>query len=610
MRTNPVLLLSLAACGGAHPAGAPTYAVDVAPIVFAHCTPCHRDGEPVPFVLQTYEQAKKHADQIADVTGQHVMPPWLPTFGEFEGERRLAPKQIATLQAWAAAGAPRGDPAQEPAPPRFAAGWQFGEPDLVVAPAGDIHVPASGPNVFRNYVIPVAIDALRFVDAVEIRCDSPAVHHAVLAVDRTRESRRLDALDPEPGFEGMVPGNSEPPDGHFLGWTPGKRVRREAAGMAWRLWPGNDLVLQLHLTPTGKPQIVHPRIGLWFTNVPTAVVTYPLVLFSDDIDLPPGTRDFVLRDHLTLPVDCVLHSVYPHAHYVCRSMRATVTPPGGAERDLFRIDAWDFDWQDDYRLRAPIALAAGTRIAFEYHYDNSDQNPNNPSHPPVHVRFGQQSSDEMGTLTLQLQVADLPARRRLAESSLRADLEKLGYDARLLLQLTGLVRESGRLDEAFACVERVRAREPEHGGMLFELGMCLEVAGRLDEAQAAYEHALRVDPGENRARMQLGGLVARRGDPARAIGLLEAAAAANPGVASLHNNLATAYFAVDDLPAAERNYRLAVQLDDRHFGAWFNLGRVLAALGRRDEASDALRHASALRPGDRGVEDELRALGQ
>ncbi|MCA8974259.1 MAG: hypothetical protein KDC98_06030, partial [Planctomycetes bacterium] len=371
-RPGLIPLLFFAACGGdgdgdgGSAVDVPTFAADIAPIVYSSCSPCHRPGSTTPFTLLGYDDVRKRQKQIAEVTAQRIMPPWLPSQGDFADDRRLDEAELAMLLRWIEAGTPRGDVAVEPPPPSFRSGWQLREPDLIVTTREGLIVPAAGPDAFRNLVIPIDVDRVRFVEAVEILPDSAAVHHAVLAVDRTREARRLDELDPGPGFSGMLLGNAEPPDGHFLGWTPGKRVHRSEPGMAWRLWPGNDLVLQLHLTPTGREERVRARIGLYFTAVPTTVIAFPLVLFCDDIDIAAGVTDYVVRDHFVLPVAAAIHSVYPHAHYLCRQMRATVTPPGGAARDLFRIDRWDFDWQDDYRFRRPIELAAGTRIDFEY----------------------------------------------------------------------------------------------------------------------------------------------------------------------------------------------------------------------------------------------------
>lgn len=589
--------------------GEPTFAGEVAQIVYSSCTPCHRPGGPTPFSLLGYEDVRERGDQIVEVTGERLMPPWLPTHGDFVGDRRLSEQQIALLRRWVEAGAPRGDAAAEPPCPEFASGWQLGEPDLVIAVPQEVTVPASGPDLVRNYVIPTAAREARFVEAVEIRPDSPAVHHAVLVVDETPGSRRRDALDPEPGFSGMDFGTAKPPDGYFLGWTPGKQPRRSPQGMSWRLPSGADFVLQLHLTPTGRTETLRPRIGLHFTDVPPTVVSYPLCMSSVDIDLPPGAEDVAVRDHFVLPVPVSVHSIYPHAHYLCRRMGAWAVLPGGGRCDLFRIDRWDFDWQDDYRFREPLELPAGTRLEFEYRYDNSADNPANPFRPPRRVRLGPESTDEMGNLTLQVTTADHEARRVLGEAGIRRDLEKRGYDAVLLLELAGLLRETGRHEEALRAVLAVREREPDHAGALCELGTCLVAAGRPEEAEAAYRDCLLRDPARNVARVQLANLLLRSGRVEPAIELYEQALVLDPELASLHNNLATACMAVGRLDRAELHYQRTIALDATFFQAWFNLGRVLAATGRPQEARDALLRAQRLRPDDARTREALRQLG-
>ena len=52
-----------------------TFAQDVAPILYARCAICHRDGGSAPFPLITYASAKQHARQVADVTRRRYMPP-------------------------------------------------------------------------------------------------------------------------------------------------------------------------------------------------------------------------------------------------------------------------------------------------------------------------------------------------------------------------------------------------------------------------------------------------------------------------------------------------------------------------------------------------------
>lgn len=610
-RPFPCLLLALSAAAATRAQeAAPTWARDIAPLVHRACAGCHRPGQPAPFSLLTFEDVWKRRAQVVEVTQARVMPPWLLVHGEFAEDRRLQVAEIELLRLWATAGGPRGPVEEQPAPPQFAAGWQLREPDLVVTAIDVVEVPASGPDLVRNLVLPIAVDRLRFVEAIEIQPRSSAVHHAVLGVDATRESRRLDAKDAEPGFGGMTLGAARPPDGHFLGWTPGKSVRRSPPGQAWRLRPGDDFVLQLHLVPIGRPERVQPAIGIYFTDVPTTTTFESVVLFDDQIDIAPGVRDFTARDHLDLPVPVVLHAIYPHAHRLCRRMRGTATLPGGKQRVLFGIDAWDFDWQDDHRFAVPIELPAGTRLAMEYVFDNSEHNPDNPNRPPQRVRFGQSSADEMATWTIAVTVADRAARTALEVADVARQLEKSPDAWNVLLHHARLARERGDFAAARRSIERARTISPGAADCALEAGLLADAQNRLDDAQREYEAALRLDPDRGLAHLQLGALLGRQGRGEAAFVHFEQALRTLPNAPIVHANLGTAHFQLDRLPQAAMHYERAVALDPDYFGPWFNLGRVRARLGDRTSARAALQRAAVLRPDDARVRAELDALGR
>lgn len=577
-------------------------------MVHRACTVCHRAGEAAPFALVTFADAQKRRDLIVEMTQQRRMPPWLPTHGEFVGDRRLRGEEIELLRRWVEAGAPRGDVGKEPAPPVFATGWQLGQPDLVLTATDELVVEGGGGDVFRNLVMPVEFDGVKFVAAVEIRPGNRAVHHAVLAVDATRESRRLDALDAQPGFAGMVMGNAQPPDGTFLGWTPGKQVLPAKQGMAFRLFGGHDFVLQLHVQPTGKREVIRPQIGLYFTEHAPQVQAFPLVLWSDRIDIPAGEPDFALRDEFVLPVAATLHAIYPHAHYLGKRLRGVAILPNQDERVLLEIARWDFDWQDDYRFAAPVPLPAGSRLVMDYRYDNSAANESNPKKPPVRVRFGQRSVDEMGTLTFSLTVADEEARQELQRALLRHDLQKAPDAGNLWLQLAGLERERGDFDAAFAAIAKADSLLPEQGDVQAEWGLCHERAGRIDEARRRYRLALQRDPTQGLAHAQLGTLLARGGETAKAKEHFQRALAAMPNSASLHHNFATASFSEGDLLTAADHYRRAVQIDPGYVSAWLLLARVLLERGDHDGARAACARAATLAPDNPAVAQLRRQL--
>src|SRR5439155_25782902 len=98
-----------------------TFTRDIAPILYKHCAGCHHPGEVAPFSLLTYQDAARRAKLIAKVTSDRYMPPWKPGpgYGRFRGERRLSEAEIAKITAWAAEGAPEGDPARLPPAPVF-----------------------------------------------------------------------------------------------------------------------------------------------------------------------------------------------------------------------------------------------------------------------------------------------------------------------------------------------------------------------------------------------------------------------------------------------------------------------------------------------------------
>src|SRR5262245_38059721 len=235
----------------------PTFNGAIAPLLYRNCAVCHHPGGSAPFPLLTYQDVKKHDRQIVQVTESRFMPPWLPERGapRLAGERGLSADEIALLRRWYEAGALEGDPAARPTLPRFAEGWSLGTPDLVIEASEAYLLPAEGRDVFRNLILPVPTTSRRYVRAIDLRPGGPrVVHHAVMRLDRSRSVRLLDERDPGAGYGGMAWGEAQPPAGHFLGWTPGRVPDAGRDDLAWVLEPGTDLVVQLHMLPSGKPE--------------------------------------------------------------------------------------------------------------------------------------------------------------------------------------------------------------------------------------------------------------------------------------------------------------------------------------------------------------------
>ena len=554
----------------------PTFSRDVAPIVFSNCSTCHHPGGSAPFDLLTYEDVKNRASQIVAVTEDGYMPPWLPNEegGPFAGERRLSSEHAAILSRWVETGCLEGDPAELPAAPTFESGWQLGEPDLIVRMPEPYTLPAGDGDVFRSFVIPVPTSERRLIKAIEFQPGNPqVVHHVVILIDPSRSARQYDEQDPDPGFEGMNPADAHNPDGHFLGWTPGKRPLPGIEGMAWQLEPETDLVIQAHMLPSGKPEIVQSTIGLFFADAPPTRTPTILRLGPRTIDIAAGQDDYSIGDSYQLPVDVDVLSVYPHAHYLGKEMRGLATFPDGTQQWLLHIDDWDFNWQDEYRYEEPVFLPKGTTISMHFTYDNSEDNPRNPSNPPRRVLYGPQSSDEMGDLRLQV----VPRNRRdfailkrdFAHKELGAEIA--GYehglqsrpdDVEILANLGAALSAADRSAEAIGYLKRALELQPDHARSLLNLATILSEQSHFDDAILHFRRALKIEP----------------------------------DYAEAHNNLANALVAKGQYDEAITHYRRVLQIRPNDARAHYNLGIVLAEQKLANEAIEHFRSAARSRP--------------
>lgn len=373
-----------------------TYNRDIAPIVNAACVKCHRGGEVAPFPLTSYRDVAKRARQIARVTQSRFMPPWKPkaNFGHFRGERRLTKSQIALITRWAKNDAPKGDAKDLPQTPKFSDGWKLGKPDLIVKVPKAFKVPAGGPDLFRNFVIPLNNKRPKFVVAAEFRPGNRrVVHHSIMYLDTSRIARMRDRLDPKPGY-GTFGAPGFVPAGDVGGWAPGYEAKHLSGGHARYVPKGSDLVIQIHYHPSGKPETDQSQVGLYFTERPKNIAA---VLTVGDIGftLPAGAKRHKLTATYKLPSKVNLLAVTPHMHLLGKEMKVTAKLPNGKVKPLIWIDDWSFDWQDQYFYDRPFSLPKDTVLKVEAWYDNSAGNPLNPNHPPKPVRFGDASDDEM-----------------------------------------------------------------------------------------------------------------------------------------------------------------------------------------------------------------------
>jgi Tfp pilus assembly protein PilF/mono/diheme cytochrome c family protein len=562
-----------------------TFNRDIARIIFTSCSTCHRPGEAAPFSLLNYNDVKKHAHQIAEVTRTRNMPPWLPEPQQvkFADEMRLSESQIDLIQKWVNQGATEGNPADLPPPPKFTEGWRLGTPDLILNAEKPLVLPPEGADTYWNFIFRVPINETRWVKAVEIRPgDKRYVHHANILVDREGTSRSREAR-PGAGFGGMeirIESQVFDPDSHLLFWKPGTVPYIEPEGMELRLDKGADLILNTHLQPSGKPEIIQPSVGLYFASHPATRQPMLLQLENDSkLDIPAGKKNFVVTDDFTLPVDVDLLAIYPHAHYLGKDLQAFATLPGGKKKTLIHIPRWNLNWQAVYRYADPVMLPKGATVSLRYVYDNSDENPLNPNHPPARVRAGNRSSDEMCHLWLQV---------------LPVNFDPAQGDPRMLLQ-EALSRHN---------IEKNPADFDAH----YNLAAMLQARGKLDNAAEEYQIALHLRPGDAIANNSMGSLLLAQGQADQAVPYLEAALKARPDYFDAHYNLGNAFAAQENFAAASQQFFLAVQAHPADANAEANLGSALAEQGKFVEAKLHFERALQIDPANILARENLAEL--
>lgn len=387
-------------------ADAPTYAKEVSRIIQKNCQECHRRGQVGPFALETYEQARKRAEDIAAVTEDRTMPPWKPTPGfgpKFKHDRSLSAADVATLAAWAAAGAPMGDTADLPEPAKFPEDWALGTPDLVIEPSADFEIPATGSDIYRCFVIPTKLPKDVYLSAIEYRPGNRrVVHHMLAYVDTSGQGRKRDEAEPGLGYS-CFSGPGVEIHGDLGGWAPGNEPSQLPDGVGRSLPKGADVIIQVHYHPDGKPETDRSRIGLYFSKVPVKQILHWNAAFPawsaeqnrPKLELPAGQSNIEVKGAWKVPVDVVAYGVTPHMHLLGRDMTLTVTYPDGKAQDLVKIDDWDFAWQNTYYFTKPLDLPKGSAVNLVAHFDNSASNARNPNSPPKDVSWGEATTDEM-----------------------------------------------------------------------------------------------------------------------------------------------------------------------------------------------------------------------
>jgi len=458
------------------------------------------------------------------------------------------------------------------------------------------------------------------VRAMEVRPGNARIfHHANVIIDRSGSARHHEDK-PGSGFPGMdltVQEASFDPDSHFLSWKPGSEPVVEPDGMAWRADPGMDLVLNVHLRPSGKAEVVNPEIGLYFTNKPQTKFPMLVQLEHDGaIDIAPGDKDFLVTDDFRIPMDLAVLAVYPHAHYLATLMEGYGTLPDGTRKWLIRIPKWDLSWQGVYREKEPVFLPRGTVLSMRYHYDNSTENVRNPSSPPRRIKAGNSATDEMGHLWLQvLPVGQTDQRAPLYEALMRQKLDKYPEDFSANFSLGALFMDHGDAPGAIPYFLSAWKAQPTSALAANELGVAMLTASKPADARQLFDQALKLDPKFTDARFNLASVEASAGEWQTSATDFKQVLAEDPNYPKARQHLGEVLFLWgDDLAgsghfaSAVDRYResLAIRSDDAELRT--SLGMALAKLGRMSEARSEFEAALHIDPRFQPAQQALAAI--
>lgn len=490
-----------------------TWSEHVAPILYQNCITCHREEAVAPFSLLSYDDSKDRAEKIVEAVGTKAMPPWMPApfhGPSIMGERRLSDEEIGVISQWAEQGAKRGSSRRAPKAPKFSDTWTMGEPDLVLQLQESYTHSEDGNELFRNFVIPVPLTEPKHVQLVEFLPGAQSsIRQAIIQVDESDGSRRRDATDAGPGFPGGRLIKTLNSSGQFIGWSSGRNPYEAHEGTSWLLQPNTNLVVQLRMQATETPEVISPRIGLYFSEAAPTKPTDYFLLRSSGIDIPAGERNHLVEQSLNVPVAVSVLGILPRVHTLAKNVEVLAELPNGQQQWMLRIPEWDPKWQRDYRFEEPMVIPAGSKMLVRYTFDNSAANSRNPHSPPKRVILDQTSSDEVAEVFIELLLHNPEDRAAVQNAQLDFEMRQAGGGAEYFYQVGVEMEQLGRTQDAITAYERTVQEDSTQAKANNRLGAIYEGQGNKTQAEYYYREAMDADSSFHVARLNLGRFLRR-----------------------------------------------------------------------------------------------------
>jgi peroxiredoxin len=400
-----------------------TYHKDVAPILRNHCMTCHSEGNAGPFTLISYDDAADWMKTgLREIKAGRMPPAQVKSDLAIRNANTVSAEELATLESWIKSGKTEGDEnSASPLPPLADFSMfqeDLGPPDIILEQGEPFHLGPMGSDIYRHLVFTLNNSADLHVRAIQLLpSNRTIVHHALIGyLPHTEALQALhDNGGPGPTF---TEGDSGPgfwarhgagfrlppprPDGmpliSFLsGYVPGTRAYTAPADADFIIPAGSDLIAQMHYHRTGIQAEDSTRIALWLRKdgkIPPKKVSIRY-LHGNFVVIPAGMKNMKVSGEWTVPEDCMIAGMAPHAHLLAKSMDTTATLPDQSQFTIAHVPHWQYEWQQPYFFKEPRFLPKGTKIRFSAIYDNSSANPKNPFSPPRPVFLGESTTDEM-----------------------------------------------------------------------------------------------------------------------------------------------------------------------------------------------------------------------
>jgi hypothetical protein len=398
-------LLALPSSLSAQTAQSVTFTKDVAPIFQNKCESCHRPDSIAPMSLTNYEEARPWARSIRERVASRNMPPWHVDknvgIQHYKNDRSLSDKEIDTIVRWVAAGAPKGDPKDMPAPVKWAddTGWhyakQFGGPPDIVVKSPNYTQKAVAQDAWYKPVVETGLTEPRWVRAIEIRPSTikgrKITHHALAYL-----------MQDEKEAAAMLSADADSGAGLFMEWAVNKEGEIMRPNTGKLMMPGSKIRFDIHYSAAGEDVTDDVELGIYFypkgqePKYRTMLALYSGVTGGNrNLDIQPNSIAVGQNFHVMRKAGRV-ENFQPHMHLRGKAMMVEAILPNGTTQVLSYVPNFEFNWMNNYVFEddyAPL-LPKGTILKITAWHDNTAAKKSNPD-PTQWIGWGDRTVDEM-----------------------------------------------------------------------------------------------------------------------------------------------------------------------------------------------------------------------